>query len=352
MISPYHPEYVPSVMKMINGSNSSRGYMTDVSNYITDDSKTYNKEWVGSSGCSPDHPADDMYLVKKMYHKTHGKQGEHFVLSPSPDRPYIDNHAYMDMAREIALQYSEYQCVFALHLDSYKRHLHFLLNSVSYKTGKKFSQSPSDLNRKKAAINDILMKYGFELIMASAEELYDETDHSNGSGCLDYLEIHPPRYRIPNMLEKYVREEMITYSYEPLFEFKDYRNESEENTMDKANQSCHDTNLPVSAGNNPFLPVSAGNNPLGIASNSPLVIQPQVNIHTGSYHNMEQLREEMHYQQFATAQLGLEMYNQLRQNGCDEPICIRPTISLFFDNGQSEDNATDNVVEVTLNNVD
>lgn len=339
MISPYHPEYVPSVMKMINGSNSSRGYMTDVSNYITDDSKTCNKEWVGSSGCSPEHPADDMYLVKKMYHKTHGKQGEHFILSPSPDRYCIDNRAYMDMAREISLLYDEYQCVYALHLDSYKRHLHFLLNSVSYKTGKKFSQSPSDLNRKKAAINDILMKYGFELIMASAEELYDETDHSNGSGCLDYLEIHPPRFRIPNMLEKYVREEMVTYTYEPLFDFKDYRNESEENTMSKDKQSCHDTNLPV----------SAIKNQLDATSRQPLIIQPEVNIHTNSCHDMEQLREEMHYQQFATMQLSLEMHKQLRQNGCDEPICIRPTVSIFFDNGQAKDNGADNVVEVIPN---
>lgn len=65
---------------------------------------------------------------------------------------------------------------------------HTLLDSVNAVTGKKFSQSPSALNRVRQKVNGILQKHGFEIITASANDFVDRTDYSDVEG-LDFLEL-------------------------------------------------------------------------------------------------------------------------------------------------------------------
>lgn len=54
-----------------------------------------------------------------------------------------------------------------------------LLDSVNAVTGKKFSQGPSDLNRVKQKANNILRKYGFDIITNSTNEFVDSDDYSD-----------------------------------------------------------------------------------------------------------------------------------------------------------------------------
>lgn len=84
--------------------------------------------------------------------------------------------------------YPEYQSISAYHADSNVPHTHSILNSVNSITGRKFSQSPSDLNRVKQKVNNILKKHGFEIITASANDFVDRTDYSDVEG-FDFLEL-------------------------------------------------------------------------------------------------------------------------------------------------------------------
>lgn len=177
------------LLRFINGRNNNRKFLSDMFNYVTDKSKTDNGQYIAANGCSHTHILEDMLANKKLHNKTNGKQGEHFVISFYPDRPEVSNAEILNIAAEIAeTVYPEYLSVTTLHLDTKVRHTHTLLDSVNAVTGKKFSQGHSDLNRVKQKVNNILKKYGFEIITASANDFVDRTDYSDVEG-FDFLEL-------------------------------------------------------------------------------------------------------------------------------------------------------------------
>lgn len=92
--------------------------------------------------------------------------------------------------------------VIAVHTDSKCIHAHVLLDAVNAVTGRKFSQSPSDLNRVKQKTNNILKKHGFEIITASANEFVDRTDYSDVKG-FDFLELDESNLITASDIEKY-----------------------------------------------------------------------------------------------------------------------------------------------------
>lgn len=182
------------LMRFINGRNNNRKFLSDMFNYITDKSKTDNGQYIAANGCSHAHILEDMLANKKLHNKTNGKQGEHFVISFYPDRPEISNAEILDIAAEIAKAvYPDYLSVTTLHLDTKVRHTHTLLDSVNAVTGKKFSQSPSALNRVKQKVNGILQKHGFEIITASANDFVDHTDYSDFER-FDFLEVDESQF--------------------------------------------------------------------------------------------------------------------------------------------------------------
>ncbi len=177
-----------SVLKFVNGPNDDRQYLDATVDYICSRSKTRCDENIRTSGCYAKHPVRDMTAVKKSYHKTHGKQGEHYVLSLTPDNESTSDEQYMELADKIASYFSQYQCVYALHKDTQFRHLHFVMNSVNYTNGKKFSQCHRQLGRFKNHCNDILDEYGFDIIRTSSTDLCDNTSYTLEQG-FDFLEI-------------------------------------------------------------------------------------------------------------------------------------------------------------------
>ena len=180
-----------SILKMVNETGTNRKRLEDKIDYLTADSKTDRGKLVGSSNCISKFVAEEMMAVKKLTHKTGGRMWIEIVVSATPDDQNRPDAAYMQLAKDFVGLFAEYQTLYALHLDSKIRHLHFMINTVSVRTGKKFSQSPSGLQRLKANTNDILMKHGFEIIKIGAEQMLDLTDHSADIG-FDYLEVEEP----------------------------------------------------------------------------------------------------------------------------------------------------------------
>lgn len=177
-----------SLVKFVNGTNDNRRYIEDMYEYISDPIKTADGTLVNSRGCTCKHPISDMMAVKKVYHKTHGKQGEHFVVSLTPEEKLTDELC-MQIGTEIADYYKDYQSTFAVHKDTAHTHLHFLLNSVSFMTGKKFSQSPSKLNAFKGFCNKIFQKHDIDIIQMCCHDMVDSKPYTSEDG-FDFLE--PP----------------------------------------------------------------------------------------------------------------------------------------------------------------
>lgn len=180
---------IAAILKFINGRNDSRQYLQGMHDYITDPAKTDNGKLIATYGCSKDHPVKDIFANKRLHNKTHGKQGEHFVLAFPPNGSDRSPAEILNVVSNIvATVYSENMAIIAVHTDSRFIHSHVVLDSVNAVTGRKFSQSPSDLNRVKQKTNNILKKHCFEIITASANEFIDHTDYSNVES-FEFLEL-------------------------------------------------------------------------------------------------------------------------------------------------------------------
>lgn len=177
-----------SILKHVSGSNKDPDYKNTLIDYLTENHKTADGQYVDTYGCSKTAPLRDMNTVCKVHHKTDGKQAEHFVLSVTPDKKENTNASYMEIGRRISSYFDGFQSVFALHTDTSTRHLHFLINSVSYKDGRKFSQGPTELNNFKTYCNHVLHENGFDIIKKGNNELFDDTPYSLKNG-FDFLEV-------------------------------------------------------------------------------------------------------------------------------------------------------------------
>ena len=210
-----------AVLKFINGSNTEKKYLQDVYNYITDPAKTDNGNLVMTLGCSKEHPVEDMLTNKKLWQKTHGKQGEHFVLALAPvgagKSPEDVLRATTDIMATVCPQN---KAVVAAHKDSRCLHSHVLFDSVNAVNGLKFSQGPSDLNRFKQQANNILKKHGFEIITASANEFVDHTDYSKEVS-YDFLELDESQFITKEELKEigdYTKGVDLNSTYKPIYQ--------------------------------------------------------------------------------------------------------------------------------------
>ena len=175
-----------SIMKMTSTSNKNSQYFQKLYDYITDDAKS--EGLVGTNGCSVVNAVPSMETLKKLLHKTGGRQTIEITLSLTPDTKGIDDNTYLRVADRVASFYPDYQSYYAVHKDSNLRHIHIVMNSVNFKTGRKFTQSKSELNRFRQLVNTVLKKFGFDIITESANNIWDDSQHSGTT--FSYLELY------------------------------------------------------------------------------------------------------------------------------------------------------------------
>ena len=138
-------------MAVIKFTNS-KSTLKHIINYITQDAKT-TTELITGKDCTSDNALEEMQTVKNLYNKTTGRQYIHLVQSFSPN----DNLSYAkahEIGLELAKQYKGFQVLVATHTDREHVHNHLVINSVSFKDGKKFQQSKKDMEKIKIYSNE------------------------------------------------------------------------------------------------------------------------------------------------------------------------------------------------------
>ena len=165
-----------SILKMSAVSEAPRDRILAMLKYQMADSKTDNGTLTGGYACSPRRAFEEMMLVQRSNRKTAGRQFIPFIVSITPDKPEIPNENYLQAGDQIARIHSDFQCCYALHLDSKTRHLHFLMNAVSFRDGHKYSQSRADLGIFRQKVNDILFHFKFDTIQQKLKYQPDMTD--------------------------------------------------------------------------------------------------------------------------------------------------------------------------------
>lgn len=101
-------------------------------------------------GCYPSLSTDycdwieEFLMVKHIYHKEDGEQVKHRIVSFSKWE-LVNYRDAEQFGYEVARAYGEkYQTVYAVHQDTKQVHVHFIINTVAYDTGKKFDWGPTE----------------------------------------------------------------------------------------------------------------------------------------------------------------------------------------------------------------
>lgn len=116
---------------------SSLENLTDVMHYAADEGKTEKQFFVTGINCNADTARDQFVTVKKQFDKEDGIVAYHGYQS------FAEGEVTPEQAHAIGLEFAkkvwgdDYQVVVATHLNTKCFHNHFVVNSVSFKHGKR-----------------------------------------------------------------------------------------------------------------------------------------------------------------------------------------------------------------------
>jgi len=113
--------------------------LRDVVDYVTQDYKTEMQYYVSGINCLPEMVWQQMLITKKRWVKEGGIVAFHAYQSFAPDEvtPELAHEFGMKLATELC---DRFEVIVATHLDEAHLHSHFVLNSVSFKDGKRYKE--------------------------------------------------------------------------------------------------------------------------------------------------------------------------------------------------------------------
>jgi len=157
---------IMGLLMVYNGFNSKgeSKYRDDaspktVSEYIKDILKT--KGLIGSWAITNiEKAADEMTALSEALHKLGGVHLRHFVITLDTD---ISPETLFSLAKSFAFYYGAmHQIIFGIHQDTDHSHIHFMMNSVSYRTGRKYYGTYGQFFGFVRYCNDVLREWGID----------------------------------------------------------------------------------------------------------------------------------------------------------------------------------------------
>lgn len=160
-----------AITKMMHMKASSKAridiHLEHSINYILQPKKLGEANLAGGINCLPEMAYQQMKATKRMFGKTGGRQGYHFVISlkPGEGTPEIMYDIAMRFAEEAFA--GEYEGVVAVHTDREHLHAHIIINSVNMVTGYKFQCRDGEWKYKFQPItNKLCEEYGLHITPA------------------------------------------------------------------------------------------------------------------------------------------------------------------------------------------
>jgi len=135
--------------------------------------KKIPRQLVGAYAVNINQAAYEMERLARANGKDHGLRLRHMVLSFSPKEiKRFHNHTYetLKLNGDYAARYygGQYQIIYAVHEDTDEPHVHFVMNTVNYLSGKKYAGKKEDYYAFCKYLGDFLYQYyGLVLIPVS-----------------------------------------------------------------------------------------------------------------------------------------------------------------------------------------
>lgn len=149
-------------MAIIKSVKNSHSKIKQIIDYVTKNEKTIGKKLCSGFNCNVNTATQEMQMTKKLYGKEGGRTYKHFVQSFPPEEKITPQQAH-EIAKEFVdacSLFSDFEVVYATHVDRKHIHTHFVINSVSFIDGHKFQMAKSDLENMKKLNNKLCLEHG------------------------------------------------------------------------------------------------------------------------------------------------------------------------------------------------
>lgn len=136
--------------------------------YVQNPDKTDDAVFTYCQYCDPKDAAKQMQATKDRYGKTDGIQAFHIIQS------FSHGEITPELAHELGIRFikehlSDYEVVLGTHVDKEHIHNHITLNSVSFKTGRKYHSTAQSYYQQIRKLSDRLCKeYGLSVVMETS----------------------------------------------------------------------------------------------------------------------------------------------------------------------------------------
>ena len=166
-----------AVVKMINNKSQSIQGLLCVIAYACKDAKTNHEgqQLLSGINCVPSLAFDEFMTTKRLYKQDGGRMFYHMVQSFSPEENITPEVAH-EIACKLADAIPGFEIVVATHCDADHVHSHFVINSVSYETGKKYHSDPQSIQALWDASDKLCLQYGLSVITERKKKEHKMSD--------------------------------------------------------------------------------------------------------------------------------------------------------------------------------
>lgn len=136
----------------------------DASRYVQRPAATADGHYVTAINCLKETALEQMILTKKQYDKTDGYIAFHGYQSFKPGEVTAQECHVIGVAMAKEMWGDRFQILVTTHLDKDHLHNHYLFNSVSFRDGKKYNYSKSELQRLRDVSDRLCIEHGLSVI--------------------------------------------------------------------------------------------------------------------------------------------------------------------------------------------
>ena len=143
-----------------------RGGMGAVMRYTAQDWKTKHngRQLVTGINCQPETVYGDFMTTKYLHHKTEGTMFYHMVQS-FPKGADVDPAVVHAAAQKLAEHFAGHEVLVCTHTDREHIHSHFIINSVSFDTGKKLHIAKEQLQELRQRNDEVCMQFSLPVFV-------------------------------------------------------------------------------------------------------------------------------------------------------------------------------------------
>lgn len=145
----------------------------NVLDYIEADYKTEEQLYVSGINCSPETAYEEMIITKKQYHKEDGIIAFHAFQS------FAEGEVTPEVCHEIGVRLANemwgdrFEVVVSTHLNTNHYHNHFVINSVSFKDGKRYYDKRSTYAEFRNLSDSLCEEYGLSVVKGIERKKYN-----------------------------------------------------------------------------------------------------------------------------------------------------------------------------------